>query len=249
MSGGLPALDRLFAGRDADSHLRAARALLSALASEFPSAGLAVTGSVARLAHRPESDLDLVVADRGFLRDAQLAAEEDGVRAAVVCLRPGLTAERELRWPMLTGGDAGIVSMIRTARVVHDPTGAFAELQETARTTDALRDERRIELAERYREEIGRQVRALNGRDGSRGAMVALAGTIADAWCLHRGVVRDRKERPLIREIEESDPELFALLSAALPVTPASIDPLRRAAARMVETLAPQSSRDGCPSL
>src|SRR5262249_51683951 len=120
VSGGivLAELERMFAGRAGGAHGDAARAVLGGVGRRFPDAGLAVTGSASRLAHRPDSDLDLVVANRAFARDAQFAGEQGGVRFAVVCLRPGITAEREQRWPLHAGGDAAVLAMIRTARVV-----------------------------------------------------------------------------------------------------------------------------------
>jgi hypothetical protein len=227
----LPELERLFAGRPADPHLEAARALLGALARELPEAGLAVTGSVAQLAHRADSDLDLVVADRAFGRDAQFTTEYGGVRAAIVCLRPSLTAEREQRWSMLAGGDAAVASMVRGAHLVRDPAGAFVELRETVSRTDALRLAHHEALRARYRQEVEKLARA--ARDaGAQAApvLVRLLGILLDAWCLERGVVRTSKRQRLLEEVSARDPELFALLQAALPVTPAALEPLTRAA-------------------
>jgi hypothetical protein len=241
-----PELERLARGRPGDPHLAAARAVLATLSREFPAAGLAVTGSVARLAHRPDSDVDLVTADAGFARDGQFALVHGGVRVVVVALRPGMTPERERRWPMLASGDAAVVSMVRGARVVRDPAGAFAELRETVRRTDAIRRERQGELRARYRADVDGVLRQLRGAPAPRPAvLVSLLALLLDAACLEHGVVRESKALRMMEMLRERDPALHAVLAAALPVSARSLDALERGAEMLLEIGGDERPRPG----
>lgn len=216
-----------------DAHIAAARGVLLHVASAFPLAGLAITGSVSRCTHTPDSDLDLIVADRSFRRDMQFAMRVHGVRTAVVCLQTRFTAERERRWMLAGGSDAKLVSMVRSARVVHDPSLAFRDLQRTVHRLDSCRLARRAELLAACRDDAGALVQGLRepGRTPRVVDMVQLLARIIDGWRLREGLMDDSKERSrhTFAEIAERDPLLFERLRAAVPVTSESLPPLLQA--------------------
>lgn len=216
-----------------DAHVAAAEALLRRLAAAFPRAGLGITGSLATGTHGPGSDLDLVMADASFRRDAQFATASNGIPAAVVCLRPSSDAERERRWTLQSGGDARMVSMVRSAWVARDPDGALAGLQRTVARLDAERRARRGELAAVRREDALGLVRALRGGTpmGDSHLQVQLFDAIVDGWFLQQGLAMDTRQESerMLETIASRDAALAGLLARAAPLTHASLAPLLRA--------------------
>lgn len=216
----------------ADPHLRAAAVLLSRLADTFPEAGLGITGSVAAGTHRPDSDLDVVVVDGGFRREMQFATECEGVRAAILCLRPEFTPERERRWARASGGDARLVSMVRMTRVERDPRGWLAGMQEVIRRLEDVRVARREALLGELRGSAEALIHGLwsgSGRDEH--LQMQLLTALVDAWHLREGlVIRTRADgEEVFARIAARDPDLHALLRAAVPLTPSSMPHLLRA--------------------
>jgi hypothetical protein len=216
-----------------DAHLAAAEAMLGRLAAAFPNAGLGLTGSVATGTHGPGSDLDLVVVDASFRREAQFATVSQGIRTAVVCLRPHVDAERQRRWLLASGGDVPLLSMVRTAFVARDPAGVLETLQGTLAHLDEERKTRRGELLAVRREQALEVVRALHGGSGGSDEhlQMELFKAVVDGWYLKHGVPMYTKldaERVLIT-IAGRDAPLSALLRRAVPLTHASMGPLLRA--------------------
>lgn len=221
-------------GHPRDAHLAAAEAMLRRLADAFPAAGLGITGSVATGTHRPESDIDLVAVDASFRRDVQFATVSEGIPTAIVCLRPHFDAQRERRWMLQSGGDVRIVSMVRSAFVARDPTGALAEMQRTVARLDAERIARRDELVRIRAGDALAAVRALQGGTpaSDEHLQVQLFDAIVDGWYLQRGMAMDTRQASerMLSTISEGDPALHALLLRAVPLTHASMAPLLRAA-------------------
>jgi hypothetical protein len=221
----LPAITR-------DAHVAAAEAMLRRLAAVFPEAGLGVTGSLATGTHHAGSDVDMVLADPSFRRDMQFASTSEGIRVAVVCLRPSLDARRERRWTLQSGGDVRIVSMVRSAFVARDPRGALAELQRTVARLDQERRTRRDELASARRNDAFALVRAISeGTSSEEHLQMDLFDAIVDGWYLKKGLVmhtRQDSER-MLETIAGHDAALSALLRRAVPLTHDSMAPLLRA--------------------
>lgn len=215
-----------------DRHQRAARRLVQHLGLLFPRAGIAVTGSVAKGTHRPQSDLDLVVVDPSFERDMQIATEAEGVSTAIICLRPHLDPKREQIWMLSSGGDARLVSMVRSARIVWDPESVFQVLQQTIARLDRERSALRAELLSLHRERASALIEALERAPRREPLLLRLMGTIIDGWCVSEGLLDDSKEtaRLIFEQITESDPHLGRLLHAAVPVTAVSAGILLQAA-------------------
>ena len=220
-------------GHPRDAHLAAAGAMLGRLAAAFPDAGLGLTGSVATGTHGPGSDLDLVVVDASFRREAQLATVSEGIRTAVVCLRPHFDAERERRWMLASRDDVPLLAMVRSAFVARDPAGVLGEMQRTLARLDAERRTRRDELVAARREEALAVVRALHGGSGAgdEQLQMELFAAVVDGWFLKHGLATDTRqeaERMLVT-IAGRDAPLSALLRRAVPLTHASMAPLLRA--------------------
>jgi hypothetical protein len=216
-----------------DAHLAAAETMLGRLAAAFPDAGLGLTGSVATGTHGPGSDLDLVVVDASFRREAQFATVSEGIRTAVVCLRPHFNAERERRWMQASDADVPLLSMVRSAFVARDPAGVLGPVQRTLARLDGERRTRHDELVAVRREEALAVVRALYGGSGASDEhlQMELFKAIVDGWCLTHGLAvhtRQEAERMLIT-IASRDAPLSALLRQAVPLTHASMGPLLRA--------------------
>jgi hypothetical protein len=216
-----------------DAHLAAAEAMLRRLATAFPTAGLGITGSVATGTHGPASDIDLVMADASFRRDAQFASASEGIPVAVVCLRPRFDAERERRWTLQSGGEVRIVSMVRSAFVARDPSGSLAEMQRTVARLDAERRARRDELAAIRRDEALALVRALGGGSGAGDPhlQLQLFDAVVDGWYLKHGLAMDTRQESerMLETIAARDAELHTLLRQAVPLAHASMAPLLRA--------------------
>ncbi len=221
-------------GTPRDAHVAAAEGMLGRLAAAFPQAGLGVTGSVSTGTHHPESDLDLVVVDASFRRDMQFATVEEGVRTALLCLKPGLDAERERRWMLASGADLGMLAMVRTAVVARDPAGRLGELQRMVARLDRERLMRRDELMAIRRQHAQAAMRALREGGGTSGPhlQLELFAAVVDGWFLREGlaVTSKQESRRTLETIEERDPALAALLHQAIPVTLQSAAWLLRAA-------------------
>lgn len=217
-----------------DAHTVAAEAMLHHLAASFPDAGLGITGSVATGTHGPGSDLDLVVVDASFEREMQFAPVSQGIRTAIVCLRPAFDAEREQRWMLAAGSDLVIASMVRGAFVARDPAGCLASMQHTVARLDAARRTRSDELVAMRREHARATVRALASGGGASAEhlQLDLFAAIVDGWTLRQGLVVDTRQasEQVLDAIAGRDAPLFALLRAAIPLTRASLTPLLRAA-------------------
>lgn len=228
-----PEQDLLLPGIARDAHGVAAEAMLRRLAAAFPRAGLGLSGSVATGTHGPASDLDLVMVDAGFRRDAQFATESEGIRTAVVCLRPELDTEEERRWMLAAGGDVRMVSMVRSAMVVRDPEGVLGALQRTIARLDRERLERRDELVAMRREHALAAVHALHGGSGTGDEQLQLAlfTAIVDGWFLQRGWALDTRQASaaVLETIAAHDRVLSGLLREAVPLTHRSLAPLLRA--------------------
>ncbi|MBB6069474.1 hypothetical protein HNQ61_001089 [Longimicrobium terrae] len=216
-----------------DAHRAAAESVLGRLAARFPSAGLGVTGSVSTGTHTAESDLDLVVADASFRREMQFATRAEGVRTAILCLHPGFDAERERRWMLASGGDAAMVTMVRTAFVARDPAGWLAEMQRTVARLSGERHARRGELVALRRERALAAVRALaKGTEATDEQLqLELFAAVVEGWYLRKGLSMDSKRESAraIDVIAARDPELHQLLRRAIPITHGSMAPLLRA--------------------
>lgn len=220
-------------GHPRDAHLAAAEAMLGRLAAAFPHAGLGLTGSVATGTHGPGSDLDLVMMDPSFRREAQFATVSEGIRTAVVCLHPRFDAERERRWMLSAGGDVPLLSMVRTAFVARDPAGVLGKMQGTLAYLDGERRTRRDELVAVRREEALAAVRALHGGSGASDEhlQMELFRAVVDGWYLKHGLAMHTRldaER-VLTTIAGRDAALSALLRRAVPLTHASLAPLLRA--------------------
>jgi hypothetical protein len=217
-----------------DAHTAAAAAMLHRLAGSFPDAGLGIAGSVATGTHGPASDLDLVVVDASFRREMQFATVSEGIRTAIVCLRPDLDAEREKRWMLGAGGDAVIVSMVRGAFVARDPAGHFDSMQRTVARLDAARRTRSDELVDLWREHAFTAMRMLRsgGGAGVEHLQLELFAAIVGGWVLRQGLVVDtrRTDEQMLDTIAGRDAPLSALLREAVPLTRASTAPLLQAA-------------------
>lgn len=221
----LPAIPR-------DAHVAAAEAMLHQLADSFPAAGLGITGSLATGTHGPASDVDLVMVDASFRREMQFATVSEGIRTAVVCLRPGFDAGRERRWAMASGGDVRLVSMVRSAVVAHDPAGVLAEMQRTVARLDAERRTRREELVAARRADALAIIHALYASDADdEHLQMQLFSAIVDGWFLARGLAMDTRQESerMLRTIAAHDAPLFALLRRAIPLTHTAMGPLLRA--------------------
>jgi hypothetical protein len=227
-----PERDLLVPGLPRDAHGVAAEAMLRRLAAAFPQAGLGLTGSVATGTHGAESDLDLVMVDAGFRRDMQFATVSEGIRTAVLCLRPELDEEQERRWMLAAGGDVRMVSMVRSAVVTRDPAGVLGELQRTIARLDRERRTRREELVADRRAHALAAVRALHGGGASdEHLQLELFTTIVDGWFLRRGLAMDTRQESerMLETIAGHDAALSALLREAVPLTQRSLAPLLRA--------------------
>jgi hypothetical protein len=207
--------------------------MLVRLAAAFPDAGLGITGSVAMGAHRPESDLDLVMVDASFRRDMQFATVSEGIPTAVVCLRPHFDAERERRWMLASAGDVRIVSMVRSAFVARDPAGVLGGMQRVVERLDGDRLARRDELVAIRRQEGLECVRALRGGTGASDEhlQMRLMAAIVDGWYLEHGLAMETRQASerMLDFIAARDTSLFALLRGAIPLTHASLALLLRA--------------------
>lgn len=221
----------------ADAHVAAARAMLLRLADTFPSAGLGITGSVAAGTHGPDSDLDLVAVDASFRREMQFATVSEGIRTAILCLRPGFDAAREQRWTLAAGGDVVMVSMIRSAFVARDPAGWLGAMQRTVARLDAARPSLREELMALRRAQALEAVRLLHAGTGPGDAhlQLELCSAVIDGWFLRQGLAMDTRQETegALETIAGRDAELAALLRAAVPLTHASMSPLLRAVDRV----------------
>ncbi|HVH11462.1 MAG TPA: nucleotidyltransferase domain-containing protein [Longimicrobium sp.] len=220
-------------GDPRDAHVRAAGAMLRRLADAYPRAGLGITGSVGRGTQGPGSDLDLVVVDAAFRREAQFATFSEGIRTAVLCLRPDLDAERERRWLLAASGDVPMISMVRTAFVARDPSGQLEAMQRTVARLDAERRARRDELVAVRREHALAAVRALHGGSGASDEhlQLELYSAIVDGWLLRQGLVIDSRAESdgVLDTIAGREAALAALLRRATPLTQVSMAALLRA--------------------
>lgn len=227
------AMDIRLPGDPHDAHVRAAEAMLRRLADAYPRAGLGVTGSVGRGTQGPGSDLDLVAVDASFRREAQFATFSEGIRTAVLCLRPDFEAERERRWLLAASGDVPMISMVRTAYVARDPAGQLEAMQRTVARLDAERRVRRDELIAVRREHALAAVRALHGGSGASDEhlQLELFSAIVDGWLLRQGlIINSRAESEgALDTIAGRDPTLAALLRRVTPLTHASMAALLRA--------------------
>lgn len=221
-------------GAPRDAHSAAAESMLAHLAAAFPQAGLGVTGSVSTGTHHDGSDLDLVVVDASFRRDMQFATVSEGIRTAVLCLRPGFDAERERRWMLAAGSDTTMVAMVRTAVVARDPAGCLREMQRTVARLDGERLARRDELIALRREHAVATRTALGEGRGADEPhlLLELFTAVVDGWLLREGmVIRSKQEsQGVLEAIERRDAALAALLCEAIPLTHDSTAPLLRAA-------------------
>jgi hypothetical protein len=221
-------------GASRDARAAAAESMLGHLAAAFPQAGLGVTGSVSTGTHHAGSDLDLVVVDASFRRDMQFATMSEGVRTAVLCLRPGFDAQRERRWMLAAGSDTAMVAMVRTAVVARDPAGCLRELQRTVARLDGERLARRDELiALRWEHALAARRALAEGPGADQPHLqLELFTAVVDGWLLREGrVIRSRQEsQGVLEAIERCDAALAALLREAIPLTRDSTAPLLRAA-------------------
>ena len=234
-----PAADLRLPDRPRDAHIAAAEALLRRLAAAFPTAGLGITGSVGMGLHHAASDIDMVMVDASFPRDVQFATLSEGIRSAVVCLRPAFGAERERRWMLASGGDVRIVSMVRSAFVARDPSGWLGQMQRTVARLDQERRDRRHELAVIRRDDALKLVRALHGGTaaGDEPLQMQLFDAVVDGWFLRHGLAMDTRqetERMLVT-IAGRDPALAALLRDTIPLTHRSLSALLRAVDHVFE--------------
>ena len=198
-----------------DPHLRLLERWTGALAERFPAGGIGVAGSVAAGRHTADSDLDLLVADRGVARGHQLAVRDEGVRVNVVCVHPDAFAA-------LLRDDAHRFAGIRTSyvagvRVVRDPDGALAALQDAARQVLRARAESPEPFLAALRE---RAAAALAGVDEPRAGprSAAVASFLADAALLRAGrTALDKRDglRPF-DALAGVDPGLHGMLEALL---------------------------------
>lgn len=221
---GTPSHDFRLPGPARDAHVLAAEGMLRRLAAAFPRAGLGIAGSVATGTHGPESDVDLVVVDASFRREMQFATRSEGIRTAVLALRPHFDAERERRWMLAESGDVPMIAMVRSAFVARDPAGVLGEMQRTVARLDHERRTRRDELTAVRRERAIAAVRAL--RDGAGDPLLKLDvfAAIVDGWHLRHGLAiesRQASER-IIDTIAERDAPLATLLRETIPLTPTS---------------------------
>lgn len=224
-------------GAPRDAHAAAAESMLGHLAAALPQAGLGVTGSVSTGTHHAGSDLDLVVVDASFRRDMQFATVSEGIRTAVLCLRPGFDAKREQRWMLAAGSDTAMVAMVRTAVVARDPAGCLRELQRTVARLDGERLARRDALIALRRDHALAARKALGDGAGADEPhlQLELFTAVVDGWLLREGmVIRSKQEsQGVLETIERDDAELAALLREAIPITRDSLAPLLRAADRV----------------
>lgn len=207
--------------------------MLARLAAAFPGAGLGVTGSVSTATHHAKSDLDLVVVDLSFRRDMQFATLSEGIRTALLCLKPGFDAERERRWMLASDADRAMLAMVRAAVVARDPVGCLGEMQRVVVRLDGERLARRDELMALRREQVRAVKRTLceGGGPGSHELQLELFAAVVDGWLLREGLAITSKQesRATLETIEGRDPSLAALLRGAVPVTRDSLAPLLRA--------------------
>ncbi|MBV9772753.1 MAG: nucleotidyltransferase domain-containing protein [Gemmatimonadetes bacterium] len=227
----------LLPGRPDDRHTRAARELLAALRERFPSACLAVSGSVGRGTHHARSDLDLIVLDAGIRREMHFGFRHRGIPVTVLAAVPGLGPglRGEAASPPRFESDA--LPFLRDSAVVHDPAGEYVRMRESlARAVAEAPDPG--EHALRLCAVAGRLLAGVERSDDpvERGRLLAdLFSALLQAWCLQQGVTHESKGEsgrvPAL--MRERDPGLHALLSAALPLRAASAAPLRRAIARL----------------
>lgn len=229
----LPAHDLLLPPASRDAHVIAGEAMLRRLATAFPTAGLGITGSVATGTHAAGSDVDLVVVDVSFRREMQFATISEGIRTAVLCLRPEFDAEREFRWTLAAGDDVRIVSMVRSAFVARDPAGHLKAMQRTVARLDQARRIRRDELVSMRREHALAAVHALCGGSGATDEhlQLELFAAVVDGWFLQQRLAMDTRQESerMLETIAGRDVQLFALLRQAVPLTHASMAPLLRA--------------------
>lgn len=216
-----------------DAHRAAAETVLARLAARFPAAGLGVTGSVSTGTHTAASDLDLVVVDAQFRREMQFATRAEGVRTAILCLRPGFDADRERRWMLAAGGDAAMVAMVRTAFIARDPAGWLGEMQRTVARLSGERRARRDELVAMRRGRALAAVRALaNGTEATDEQLqLELFAAVVEGWYLRQGLSMDTRQDTVraVDVIAAHDPALHQLLRRAIPITHGSMAPLLRA--------------------
>ncbi|HET7231525.1 MAG TPA: hypothetical protein VFJ16_16060 [Longimicrobium sp.] len=215
--------------------------MLRRLAVAFPSAGLGISGSVGLGTHNPLSDLDLLVVDASFQREMQFATVSEGIRTAILCLRPDFDGERERRWMLATSGDVPMLVIVRISFIARDPDGVLGQMQRTLTRLEGERLLRRDELATVRRGHAMEIIRRL-GPAGSAGRpqlQMELFAAIVDGWYVRQGLRRDTRqdgERTFVT-IAERDAPLAALLRQAVPMTHASLEPLLRAFEHVYEPL------------
>jgi hypothetical protein len=163
----------------------------------------------------------------------QFATVSEGVRTAVVCLRPDFDARRERRWMLASGGDERMVSMVRSAFVARDPSGALGAMQRTVARLDRERRTRRDELVAARRDDGLAAVRALHGGSGASDEhlQMQLFTAIVEGWYLTHGLAMDTRQESerMLDTVAGRDAPLYALLRRAVPLTHAAMAPLLRA--------------------
>lgn len=216
-----------------DGHIAAAEAMLCRLAAAFPRAGLGISGSVGLGTHQPSSDVDLLVVDPSFRREMQFATVSEGIRTAVLCLRPGFDAERERRWMLASSGDVPMLVIVRITFIARDPEGHLGEMQRTLARLEAERLARREELVAVRRSHAAEIVRLLDSGSGAPPPQLQmeLFAAVVDGWYLRHGHTRNTRQEGerMFDTIAAHDPALAALLRQAVPMTHSSRDVLLRA--------------------
>lgn len=233
---GAPRGEELLPGRPDDRHVRAARELLGALRERFPSAGLAVTGSVGRGSHRPGSDLDLILVDGGIRREMHFGFRYWGIPVTVLAAlpEPGPGLRSEAATPGRFESDT--LPFLRDSVPAHDPAGEYARMRAALARAVAGADP-----DEHLRRLLAAGDRLLAGAECSEdpveqgGLLADLFSLLLQAWCLRWGVPRESKEdsAAVPAAMRERDPGFHARMAAALPLRAASLEPLREALARL----------------
>ncbi len=199
-----------------DLHLKIVNDLTKKLKTNFPNAGIGISGSVAAKKHSRKSDIDLLLVDKTFKKNKQFTFFNYGVDINLLCLNPNLLENQISVWSFLFNSQH--LGYITSANIIFDPESSLGELKEKTKEIIIQRKssaQQVLMIVEEQKEIIIKEIEN-NGCNCSKS--VELINLLISQWFLLEGILLNnkREHQNSFNLIKKYDYKMYESLKLAL---------------------------------